>query len=84
MKLLFSIEWLERKIKSDPDIETDTSMKKVRDWKSERQRELVHEAREDRSVIAANILGSDRLLALLRKHHSIKEQRYGGKQSRCR
>lgn len=59
-------------------------MKKVRNWKTEKQRELDHEAREAGSTASANVRGSDRLLALLRKHHSVKERRYGSEQSRCR
>lgn len=59
-------------------------MRKVRNWKTEKQRELDHEAREAGSAASANIRASDRLLALLRKHHSVRESHYGSKQSRCR
>lgn len=51
-------------------------MKTIRNWATEKQRELDQEQREE-SRPSGNVQASDRLLALLREHHSVKGHHHG-------
>ena len=52
-------------------------MRKIRTWATEKQRELDREQREDGLASSDNIQASDRLLALLREHHSVTGVHHG-------